>query len=79
MIGLFSPWTQREIDFLGPFAVDHILYDALRIQEHIEVIASNIDSDKIQEDQDEPWGFCVVVVIMKDLFVVADDNAIGGS
>jgi hypothetical protein len=79
MFALFPPGSQCKIDFGCSFSVDHILYDALPVKEHIEVITSQIYAQDVEHKQDKPGGFPIVVVVLENFFVVADNNSIGGS
>jgi pyrroloquinoline quinone (PQQ) biosynthesis protein C len=50
MMDLFSPGSQRKIDFWCSFAVDHLLYDALPVKEHIEIVTSHIHAQDVEHE-----------------------------
>jgi pyrroloquinoline quinone (PQQ) biosynthesis protein C len=50
MMDLFSPGSQRKIDFWRSFAVDHLLYDALPVKEHIEIVTSHIHAQDVEHE-----------------------------
>jgi hypothetical protein len=55
MMKLFPPGPQRKVHFLGSFAIDHILHQALPVEEYIEIITFDIDADDIEHKQNKAW------------------------
>ena len=76
---LITKWPQSELCAIGAFAVDHFFGYPVPVEKHVEIIALDIQADEIQQQEQQRWRFPVIVIVVKDISIVASDNTIRGT
>jgi len=76
---LVTKRPQSELCAIGAFAVDYFFGYPVPVEKHVEIIALDIHADEIQQQEQHRWRFPVIVIIVKDLSIVASDNPIRGT
>jgi hypothetical protein len=73
---LVTKGPQSKSSAIGAFAVDHFFSYPIPVEKYIEVIALDIHANKIQQQEQHCRRFPVIVIVVKDLSIVASDNPI---
>jgi len=76
---LVTKGPQSELCATGPFAVDHFFGYPVPVEKHVEIIALDIHANEIQQYEQHRWRFPVIVIVVKDISIVASDNPIRGT
>ena len=76
---LVTKGPQSELCAASAFAVDHFFGYPVSVEKHVEVIALDIHADEIQQHEQHRGRFPVIVIVVKDLTIVASDNPIRGT
>jgi hypothetical protein len=73
---LITKGPQSESRAIGAIAVDHFLSYPVPIEEYIEIIAFDIHTNKIQQQEQHCRRLPVIVIVVKYLSIVASDNPV---
>ena len=76
---LVTEGPQFELCAASAFAVDDFFGYPVSVEKHVEVIALDIHADEIQYQEQHRRRFPVIVIVVKDLTIVASDNPIRGA
>jgi len=59
-----------KLERLGSLSKNHVLYNTLSIEPNIQIIALDVQADKVQKDQEQAPGFRIIPVILKQLLTI---------
>jgi hypothetical protein len=75
----FTKRPKLEFESLGSLSKDHVLYNTFSIEPNIEIIALDIQTGEVHDDQQQAAGFRVIPVILKQLLTVHRQHPVGGA
>src|SRR5690349_13606837 len=66
----FTKRPKLEFELLGSLSKDHVLHNTFSIEPNIKIIALDVQTGEVHEDQKQAAGFRVIPVILKQLLTV---------